>query len=245
MSGSRNVQLMLMIKGRWALLTGIALGLTGCTIERPGPMQNESQAVDRDASESVRVDLDMSAGTLRVGAGTDKLAAADFHYNVPSWKPDMHYSSTAGHGSLTIKQAGHVASGIGNADNEWNIRLNREVPLEIETHLGAGEAHLDLSALTLRSVDVGMGAGKLDLDLRGSPKKSYEVRVEGGVGEADIHIPSSVGVEAEVMGGLGEVSAPGLHREGNRYVNDAEASSKVIVHMNIQGGVGSIKLISD
>jgi hypothetical protein len=69
--------------------------------------------------------------------------------------------------------------------------------------------------------------------------------VEGGVGEADIHVPSSVGVEAEVMGGIGEVSAPGLHRDGNRYTNDAVASSKVVIHMNIQGGVGSIRLISD
>lgn len=221
------------------------LGLTGCTIERAGPMQNESQAIDRDASESVRVNLDMSAGTLKLGGGTDKLAAADFHYNVPSWKPAVQYASAAGHGSLSIKQEGHVTSGIGDSNNEWDIRLNREVPLEIETHLGAGEAHLDLGGLTLRSLDVGMGAGKLDLDLRGSPKKSYEVRVEGGVGEASIHVPSSVGVEAEVMGGIGEVSAPGLHKDGNRYSNDAVASSKVIIHMNIQGGVGSIKLISE
>jgi hypothetical protein len=149
----------LMIKGRWVLLLAGTLGLTGCVIERPGPIQNESQAIDRDASESVRVNLDMGAGTLKAGGGTDKLAAADFHYNVPSWKPEVHYASTAGHGSLTIKQEGHITSGIGNANNEWDIRLNREVPLAIETHLGAGEAHLDLGGLTLRSLDVGMGQG--------------------------------------------------------------------------------------
>jgi hypothetical protein len=236
---------MLMIKGRWALLLAGALCLTGCVIERPGPMQHDSQSIDRGGSESVRVSLDMGAGTLRVAGGTDKLAAAVFDYNVPSWKPEVHYSSAAGHGSLTIKQSGHVASGIGNANNDWNIRLNSQVPLEVEAHLGAGEAHLDLSALTLRSVDVQMGAGQLNLDLRGTPKASYQVRVEGGVGEAIVRLPSGVGVEAEVMGGIGEVSAPGLHRDGNRYFNDAVTSSKVVIHLDIQGGVGSIRLISD
>jgi hypothetical protein len=236
---------MLMIKGRWAVLLTGTLGLTGCVIERPGPMQHDSQSIDRDNSESVRVNLDMGAGTLRVAGGTDKLAAAVFDYNVPSWKPEVHYSSAAGHGSLTVKQGGHVTSGLGDAHYEWDLRLNREVPLEIEAHLGAGEAHLDLGDLTLRSVDVGMGAGQLNLDLRGTPKKSYEVRVEGGVGEAIVRLPSSVGVEAEVMGGIGEVSAPGLHRDGKRYFNDAVSSSKVVIHLDIQGGVGSIRLISD
>jgi hypothetical protein len=230
---------------KYALLLAAALCLTGCVIERPGPEQHDSQTIDRDNSESVRVSLDMGAGTLRVAGGTDKLAAADFHYNVVSWKPEMRYSSAAGHGSLTIKQEGHVGSGLGHSENEWDIRLNREVPLEVETHLGAGEASLDLGALTLRSLDVGMGAGKLNLDLRGTPMKSYEVRVEGGVGEAIIRLPSTVGVEAEAMGGIGEISAPGLHRDGNRYFNDALGTSKVIIHLDVQGGVGSIRLISD
>src|SRR5579862_148110 len=47
-------------------LLAAALCLTGCTIERPGPVQHDSQTVDRDNSESVRVNLDMGAGTLRV-----------------------------------------------------------------------------------------------------------------------------------------------------------------------------------
>jgi hypothetical protein len=232
------------MKPRWALPLAGVLCLTGCVIERPGPVQHDSQSIDRDASESVRVNLDMGAGTLKVAGGTDKLAAAVFDYNVPSWKPEVRYSSAAAHGSLTIKQGGHVTSGLGDTKYEWDIRLSREVPLEIEAHLGAGEAHLDLGALTLLSVDVGMGAGQLNLDLRGTPKKSYEVRVEGGVGEATVRLPSSVGVEAEVMGGIGEVSAPGLHRDGNRYSNDAVASSKVVIHLDIQGGVGSIRLIA-
>jgi hypothetical protein len=90
-----------------------------------------------------------------------------------------------------------------------------------------------------------MGAGELNLDLRGTPKQSYEVRIQGGVGEATIRLPSTVGVEAQAQGGIGQVEASGLHKEGSRYFNDALANSKVTIHLNVQGGVGSIKLISD
>jgi hypothetical protein len=227
----------------WLLLLIGASCLTGCAFERAGPSQHDSQSIERDNSELVRVNLDMGAGTLRVSGGTDKLAAADFQYNVASWKPEVRYSSAAGYGSLIIRQPNGGAS-LGHTKYEWDLRLNRDVPLEIEAHLGAGEAHLDLGSLTLRNLEVEMGAGELDLDLRGTPKKSYEVRIRGGAGEATIRLPSSVGVEAQVTGGIGEVNAPGLHRDGTRYVNDALANSKATIHLDVEGGVGSIQLIS-
>jgi hypothetical protein len=229
---------------RCALLLAGALCLTGCAFERGGPVQHDSQSIDRDNSDLVRVNLDMGAGTLRVAGGTEKLAAADFHYSVASWKPEVSYSSTAGHGNLTIKQPDHGGVSLGHEQYEWDVRLNHEVPLEMEVHFGAGEAHLDLGSLTLRKLDVEMGAGQLDVDLRGTPKQSSDVRIQGGVGEATIRLPSSVGVEAQVTGGIGEVNASGYHRDGHRYFNDALANSKVTIHLNVEGGVGSIQLIS-
>jgi N-terminal domain of toast_rack, DUF2154 len=224
-------------------LTG-ALCLTACGIERTGPSRHESQSIERDDSQVVHANIDMGAGTLRVAGGTAKLATADFNYNMASWKPEVRYSSVAGRGSLTVGQPGHGNSSRGNVVNDWDVSLNQDIPFEVEVHLGAGEAHLNLGTLTLRKVDVEMGAGELDLDLRGTPKTSYEVRVQGGVGEATIRLPSSVGVEAKAMGGIGEVEASGLHHDGGRYFNDALATSPVTIHLDVQGGVGSIKLIS-
>jgi len=181
---------------------------------------------------------------MRVAGGNGKLLTADFRYGANASKPEVNYSSAAGHGSLTIRQSGSSSS-LTHTSKEWDLRLSNEVPMEVEVHLGGGEAHLNLGALTLRSVDVQMGAGQLDLDLRGTAKKSYEARVQGGAGEATIHLPSTVGVEAKVQGGIGEISAPGLHQDGSRYVNDALGKSPVTIHLDVQGGVGEIKLISE
>lgn len=221
---------------------GAVCALAGCiTMEHTGPMQHDYRTIERDGAELVRVNLKMGAGNLRVGSGTEKLARADFEYNVPAWKPDVQYSN----GTLRIAQPEGHHGRMGNTRYEWDLRLNREVPIEMTINFGAGEARLDLGSLALRRVDVEMGVGSLQMDLRGNPKHDYNVRIRGGVGEATVRLPSDVGVYAEASGGIGEVSAPGLHHDGQRYYNDAYRNSPVTVRLDVQGGVGSIKLISD
>jgi hypothetical protein len=229
---------------RWVLLAG-AVCLAGCRIEAPGPLTHESQSIDRDDSDRVRVNLEMGAGNLRVRSGAgSKLMRADFTYNVPSWKPQVRYSSAAGHGSLSVRQPESGHAHLGNTKYEWDLDLNREVAMDLTVHFGAGEARLDLADLTLRDVEVEMGVGKLEMDLRGDPQRSYDVRIRGGVGEATVFLPSGVGISADVRGGIGEIQAPGFHHEGGRYFNDAFPNAKTTIHLDIQGGVGQIRLIS-
>lgn len=233
------------MRAGWVPLLALALCATGCIVERAGPAQHDFQAVDLDNTELVRVNLTMGAGTLRVDTGTDKLVAADFTYNIAAWKPEMRYTKNADRGTLTIRQPDHAGSHFGKTDYEWDLRLNREVPLDLNVQFGAGEAHLDVGGMALRDLEVNMGVGQLDLDLRGSPKKSYDVRIRGGVGEAVVHLPSDVGVEAEAHGGIGSIQASHLRHDGGRYYNDAWEESKVRIHLDVQGGVGSIRLLSE
>jgi len=224
---------------------GLAVCLGGCVVEATGPMQHEFKTVDLDKAERVSVDLRMGAGDLKVGGGTQKLMRADFDYNVPSWKPYVHYSSGASHGNLSIEQPGSHHGHVGRTRYQWDVRLNREVPIDMRVHFGAGHADLSLGSLSLRSVDVEMGVGKLDIDLRGNPKRDYDVTIRGGIGEATVRVPSSVGVYGEAEGGIGEIRMSGLHRDGRRYYNDAYEHSKVTIHLDIKGGIGAIRVISE
>ena len=233
------------MRATWLPLLAASFLLGACVIETPGPLQRDSRTIDLDKSESLRVDLNMGVGNLRVDSGTNKLMRADFSYNVPSWKPYVRYNASPTHSTLSIEQPSHHQARLGNTKYSWDVRLNRDVPLDVRVRFGAGDANLNLGNLPLRSVDVDMGVGKLNLDLRGNPKKNYEVRIRGGVGEATVRIPDDVGVDAQAEGGLGSVTAPGMRREGNRYRNSAWDRAKVRIHLDIQGGVGSIRLLSD
>jgi hypothetical protein len=231
---------------RYSLLLPGAVFMCGCVVEQTGPTQHDYRSIDMDKSEVLRVNLKMGAGQMRVSSGTDKLMRADFAYNVPSWKPYVRYSSTAGHADLTIEQPGTSRKHFGNTKYNWDVRLTRDLPTDLRVNFGAGDAVLNVGNLILRSIDVDMGVGKLQLDLRGNPTQSYEVRIRGGVGEASIRLPSNVGVAADVEGGIGEITATGLRSEGrHRYTNDAYQQSKVTIRLDVKGGVGAIRLISD
>jgi hypothetical protein len=187
----------------------------------------------------------MGGGGLRVGGGTDRLATAAFTYNMPSWKPEVNYSSSTGTGNLTIRQSREVHSIGGGRTNEWEIRLNRDIPLEITSHQDVGDANLNLGGLTLRHVEMQMDAGNLDLDLRGSPKNSYDVRIRRLAGDTTVHLPSSVGVEVLTTGRVSDIEVANLNEDGHRYYNNALGESKLTIHLDIQGGLGEIRLLSD
>jgi hypothetical protein len=226
------------------LLTA-ALALAGCGMNRTatGPVQHDSQSVDRDASKVIHVNLAMAAGELRVEGGTRKLMESDFFYNVPEWKPVVRYTSSGSTGDLTIEQPGHSHRTFGDTKYEWNLRLNEQVPLKVNVSLGAGKSQLDLGRMTLQDVDINMGVGDLEVDLRGSPKQNYDVRINGGVGHATVHLPSDAGVLAQASGGIGHINARGLRKQDGHWENDAYATSPVKVHLTVQGGIGEITLI--
>jgi hypothetical protein len=209
-----------------------------------GPEEHESRSVDLDKAERVRVELKMLAGELDVRGGDQKLLDADFTYNVADWKPEVRYRSAGSVGDLIVEQRGPKLS-RGNAKNHWDLRFNDKVPLDFRVELGAGEARLNIGRLSLRSVELQMGAGTVELDLRGTPTKDYSVRVRGGVGEATVYLPKDIGVSATATGGIGDVSVSGLRKDGDRYVNDAYDRPGVRIRLDIQGGVGSIKLIAE
>jgi hypothetical protein len=210
----------------------------------PGPEQHESRSIELDKAERVRVELKMPVGELDVRGGAQKLLDADFTYNVAAWKPDIRYNSAGTAGDLIIEQHGPASSG-GNAKNHWDLRLNDNIPLDVRVEFGAGEARLNLGSLSLWTVDFKMGAGTLRLDLRGDPRSDYSVRVRGGVGEATVYLPKQVGISATASGGIGDISVTGLQKSGNHYVNEAYERAKVRIRLDIQGGVGSIKLIAE
>jgi hypothetical protein len=231
---------------RSLLSVPLALSLAACAVEiRNGPLQHDSVSIARDASEFLHVNLNMAAGNLRVSPGAAGFLDGGVTYNIESWKPVVKYTSAAGHGNLDISQPGPHHGMSGNVKYEWNLRLANDIPLDLNVQFGAGDAHLDLGSLFLRSVDVEIGVGRLDMDLRGSPRRDYDVRIRGGIGEATIRLPRETGVYAKAEGGIGSVHSTGLHQEGDHLVNDAYDHSKASIHLDIQGGIGSINLLAD
>jgi hypothetical protein len=225
-----------------AVLAG-ACGTQPAGTQQVGKMQRESKSVDPKDAQSARAQLKMGAGELNLAGGADQLMEGDFSYNVSEWKPEVSYGVSGDEGKLVVRQGGSEGSNLtGEARNEWEIRLNDELPTDLVVQIGAGESNLDLDSLSLMGLKLQMGAGKTTVDLTGDYERSFDASIQGGVGEATVMLPSGVGVKAKAQGGLGKINAEGLKRVGNSYVNDAYGESDVTLKVNVQGGVGQINL---
>jgi hypothetical protein len=221
------------------------LGLTSCVVEvHSGPTRHEFREFDRAGVERLRLDLQMGAGQFKVRGGAAQLARADFTYNVEQWKPEVTYHTFAGASDLNIAQPSGSHTHIGDTKYNWDIEVADDIPLDLNAHVGAGEAHMNLGSLNLRRVEVEMGVGQLDMDLRGAPKHDYDVHIHGGIGEATVHLPHDAEIIATGSGGIGEIHTQGLQKQGDRWTNDVR-NAKARIHVDVEGGIGQINLIVD
>ena len=172
-------------------------------------------------------------------------------------------------GTLTVRTP-DVDTGIGSlrdADDyryEWDLRLNDDVPMDLQVSVGAGRTDLRLGSLSLTSLDVAGGAGEILVDLSGSAslttldissgagvltvdltgawQNDLEATIEGGVGKRVLILPRNTGVRVKVAVAVGDVDADGLTKEGPYYTNDAYGQSEVTLYLEIEGGVGGTEL---
>ena len=104
----------------------ILLLTSGCV--EVGELQTESRSVDLGNADSVDIELDMSSGTMNIAGGAHDLLNADFMYNVAAWKPEINYNVMGNQGKLIVRQP-RMRGTIGpTAHNEWDVRLNKDIP---------------------------------------------------------------------------------------------------------------------
>jgi len=225
-----------------AATAALVLIATGCIVVNDSArnIEHASQTVDLKGAKTVHCNVEMGAGELQMQSGATTLLDADFRYTGDA-KPEVNYDVAGDRGNLVVRQPSHHHIG-GNRKNQWTLRLNDDVPMDISVKVGAGEGRLNLGQLNLHSVNVDMGAGELKLDLTGHPRNSVEVSVHGGVGEANIHLPRRARIEVEAHGGLGEITAHGLNKRGDLWVNEPGGESAPAMHVQVHGGIGSINL---
>lgn len=219
----------------------VALLVIGCG-EPTGETRREQQSVDLAGAQSARVNLTMGAGELRVESGASKLVEAEFTYNLDRLKPIVEHHTSGNETDVVISQSETGSFNFGNVVSRWDLRLNNGIPLDVFAKLGAGEAHMNLGDITLRTLDIGIGAGEVRVDLRGTPKRSYTVDIKGGVGETVVNLPRTVGISATAAGGLGTIAMNGLEKRGDRWVNTGHENDTVQITVDIKGGIGEIQV---
>lgn len=222
-----------------------ALLLASCVSSddvRVGELRTESQSVELGDAKSVRVKMVLGAGDLVVTGGAKKLLEADFTYNVAKLKPEVEFTD----GTLVLQHPDvrgyRSPQDIKDFRNEWDLRLNNDVPMNLSLDMGAGTSDLQLAGLSLTGLDILLGAGKSTVDLSGGWTRDLDVTFDTGAANITVRLPRDVGVRVEVAAGVGRIEASGLKQDGYVYTNEAYGTSEVTLQINILTGIGQIFL---
>ncbi len=226
-----------------AIAAAMFLGACGPQRLEIGELRTETRSVDAEDAESVRANLRIALGELNVSGGADELMEADFAYNVSAWEPRVNYELGGDTGELNVEQQG-LGEGIPNRDvrNEWDLRLNDDIPMDLAVQMGGGVSNLDLDSLILTGLNLDMGAGATTVDLTGDWEGDLSAVVRGAAGEVTLLLPSQTGVRVNAGTRLGRVNTDGLQKEGEAYVNGAYGDSDATLEVDVSGGVGQINL---
>lgn len=229
-----------------ALAAAAMLTLTACGpafIKVARPTFHETPSVELGSAKVVDAEIRMAVGSLAVSGGAAKLMEGDFMYRPASWKPEISYSVEGTAGTLRVDQPDVKDVFPGSVRNEWNIRLNRDVPMDLSVKLGVGENKLVLGDMSLRSLTVVGGVGRTVVDLTGKPRNDLRVDIESGVGDLTLRVPADAGVrvfgQEEGVGGLQVPSGFTKRPDGGMY-NGIWDTATVRIDVHVLRGVGSI-----
>lgn len=211
----------------------------------------EGQALSQPLGEAsrARVELGMGVGTLRLSAQPEPgalISGAVAQGPRDEIRRDFSIAGdTATFKLQSVQQRGWpFAFGPRREALVWDLRLNPQVPIDLDVSTGAGTATLDLSRLNLSGLNVNTGVGATTLIL---PRAGVlRASVNGGIGETTITIPAGVAARIAAQAGIGRVNVLGtFDRQDARYVSPGYASAPNRVELEIKGGIGSITVLQE
>jgi N-terminal domain of toast_rack, DUF2154 len=176
---------------------------TGCA--RADEVRTERRSVELGGAESVRTDLSMRTGDILVGGGAENLMDATFTYNVPQWKPEVSYRGLALQKELTVEQPDIPGPTFGNVQNDWEVLLNNNVPMNLSVSNSSGDGQLDLGSLSLKSLFLEFSSGDVAAELGREKPLLEEVTIDSSSGDVVVDMTgeysSPMGLEVNLGSG--------------------------------------------
>ena len=218
------------------ILTTSALG---CSISFDGLVDDAhyvdtTRSENRGSEKAVTARVQLKVGELQIEPGqSDKAYEVDLHYNEKAFKPSVSFDAGEdGQASLRVglDGEGHAWGNVG--ENSIRLRLNPDTPLSLRADTGVGESTIDLSGMSVDSIELQSGVGETKLSML-EPNQSECRRME-----------ISTGVGAFALTGLGNFNCEKMRFRGGVGGSELELSGewKSVGDIDIEVGVGGVEI---
>lgn len=260
----------------------IGFGLLAVSGELPSSSENKGSpfrqtarftpnttTIPLDGATNGSITITMAAGevTLRGNAPATALVEATVFSRAPEWQPEILASLNGTEKTVTMIEKGHKGKAwfAVESPNNWDVRINEIVPVNLYVEIGAGETSLELGSLNLASLAVSNGAGDTKIDLshyRGGPLRAQinkgigdmkidvgdyrggplQAQINNGIGDLTVRIDKTSNTRITVHSGVGDVSSNGFAKNNEIYTTAGFNPALPVNEITITQGVGSIQL---
>lgn len=126
-----------------------------------------TQTINQPAGEITRATIDLNIGFANVtikalGEDTNELMRGTFRHT-EGIRIGQAFNVVGDEGRLTLREERVNFFTAGMTETRREIALNPTIPISLRLNGGVGRADLDLSALTLSTVEVAAGVGNVDI----------------------------------------------------------------------------------
>jgi hypothetical protein len=216
----------------------ISLATVSLTIVLSGsalaePVVTEQKTLPLDEAESVLALVDFGAGSIDVHPGPlGSLLDATLTYDPDFVGVFLDYRQRRDRGILELASDFEDNRLTRKIKNEWDVGLSTEVPMELELDIGAAEAQIDLSGLSITRLELDVGAADCEVWWDSANRSTMtELSVDCGASSLRLEGLGYAGLEyLDFEGGLGSFELD--------FTGDWLASAEA--HMQV--GLGSLDI---
>ena len=235
----------------WANLLGLILVLVilfgsmwvlGILVVDESAVSGDQIIQPLNGATSAEVIIQPGAGDLTVGAQGEEetLIEGTVPESTSGLTISQNYSVSDEVGRYTIKASGmtvYPSSKSGQWD--WDLNINKDIPIELGVSQGVGMAVLELRELAVSDLETTVSIGKLDLYAPESVNMNATVEV--AIGQIVIYIPAGVGAKIFTDTGLTIVQVPDGYIEGNEvYTSPNYSSSENRIDIWVELAIGNL-----
>lgn len=122
------------------------------------------------------------------------------------------------------------------------IRLNPDIPWEIDMNIGASKIIADFSEYNIKAIDLDAGAASVEMKL-GSKAEIAKLNIDGGAMSLVLELPKEVACRLEADSFLSSSKFDGFTKHDGVYLSDNYNNAKKKINIKIKGAFASYKIL--
>lgn len=227
------------------LVLGLLMGLLwmgGFSFEKISGGQsvaNENIFQESGDVSQANINISMAAGEMNIAGLDDSKSLIAGNISAGNWqevRSDYYIQGSTGYYFLR----NHNPLNFPGNDWDWNLGLAPDIPIVLESSMGAGEMTLDLHAIAVSSLEASQGVGELTVILPESV--SMKGDISQAVGEILVYVPEDVAVRVDISKAISNLDVPhDFDKRGDYYYSPGYENAGVKINLDVSQAIGNIK----